>query len=183
MLAVAEPLVHPAHDVARHRGEEFLTGRLVGMNVILEQLGVVVGHLLEVRDDPALIDRVAMEAAGELVIDAAARHFLQRGDENIAEFCVARANGMIHQQIERRRMRKFGRTSEAAIALVEHLPRRLDNRVNHFGRDISAVAGERLRLRDRAGDHVGLLDHFAMLFAIGLRDRQQHALEARAARS
>jgi len=41
----------------------------------LEQLRVVVQHLLEMRHQPLLIGRIAREAAAEMVVDAAARHF------------------------------------------------------------------------------------------------------------
>ncbi len=48
------------------------------MKVHAGELGVVVEHLLEVRDEPAGIRRVAMEAAAELVVDAAGRHGVER---------------------------------------------------------------------------------------------------------
>ena len=90
-LAVTEPFIHPADDVAGHRGEEFRAGHLVGVDIILQQFGIVVAHLLEVRHDPVLVHRVAVKAAGELVIDAAAGHFLQSGDEDVAQLLVSRS--------------------------------------------------------------------------------------------
>ena len=49
------------------------------MQVVLQQLGIVVGHFLEVGDQPAFIHGIAMEAASELVVDAAASHFFEGG--------------------------------------------------------------------------------------------------------
>ncbi len=59
--------------------EERVAGYLPGVHVILQQLRIVIGHLLEVRHAPALVHRVAVESAGHLVVHSAARHLLQRG--------------------------------------------------------------------------------------------------------
>ena len=64
--------------VAGDCGEEFRSRGLIGMHVILQQFGIVIGHLFKVGNDPALVDRIAMKASSELVVDAAARHFLER---------------------------------------------------------------------------------------------------------
>ena len=77
-FTVAQPLVHPAHDVARDVGEEQIACRLVAVDVVLQQLRVVVGHLFEMRNAPAFIDGIAMKAACQLIVDAAARHLFQR---------------------------------------------------------------------------------------------------------
>ena len=45
-----------------------------------QQLALVVEHLLEVRDRPARVDAVAVEAAAELVVETAARHLLAGDD-------------------------------------------------------------------------------------------------------
>ena len=42
VLAVAEPLIHPANNVARHRREERNPGGLIGTDIILQQLRVVI---------------------------------------------------------------------------------------------------------------------------------------------
>ena len=128
-----------------------------------------------------------MEAARQLIINAAPRHLLQRMDENISQLFVARrliagattarpgANVLVHHQIKRRRMRKFRSRSEPAIHLVKHLPRRFHNRINH--RSGYLARRKRLRPRDRALHHLCLLQHLAVLFAISLSNRKQHALE------
>src|SRR5207248_11736557 len=48
-----------------------LPGGLPGMEVEPDELRLVVEHLLEVGDEPARVDRVAVEAAAELVVDPA----------------------------------------------------------------------------------------------------------------
>ena len=56
------------------RGKEWNSRCLVAAYIVLQQLGVVVRHFLEVRNHPVLIYRVAMESARELVVNSAARH-------------------------------------------------------------------------------------------------------------
>ncbi len=98
------PDVEPALDAlgvgVQRRGEPALVGAQLGQQEVgglpghplaqrvaglppparvdAEQLGVVVEHLLEVRHHPAVVDRVAREPAGELVVQAAAGHRAQR---------------------------------------------------------------------------------------------------------
>ena len=81
MLAVAQPFIDPANDVAGDIGKKLITSCLIGMHIIFEQLRVVVRHLLEVRHDPAFIDGIAVKATGKLVVHATAGHFFQRGGE------------------------------------------------------------------------------------------------------
>ncbi len=80
-LAVAQPLIHPADDVARHASKKLRAGGLVPVYVILQQFGIVVAHLLEVRYHPALIHRVTMKPSRQLVVNPAVRHVLKRGND------------------------------------------------------------------------------------------------------
>ena len=147
VLAVAEPLVHPADDVARHVRVELVAEDLVGVDVVLQQLGVVVRHLLEVRHDPALVDRVAMKAAGELVVNAALRHLGQRSGDHGGDALFAGAHVPVHQQIERSGMRKLGRAAEAAILLVEDGQRRLHHHADQCAAKTRPAARQSLRRR------------------------------------
>ena len=49
------------------------------------ELGVVVQHLLEVRDRPRRVDGVAVEAAADLVVDAAAVHAVERQQRGVEQ--------------------------------------------------------------------------------------------------
>ena len=106
------------------------------MNVILQQLRVVVGHLLEVRHYPALVNRVAMKAAGKLVVHAAFGHLGQCRDDHIAQSLIAGAGVLISEQIENAGMRKFGRGAKAAVLCVKHLHRGIDDVVRNLRRDL-----------------------------------------------
>ena len=76
-FAVAQPLVHPAHDVAGDAGKLRLAEGLVCVHVVLQQFAVVVRHLLEVGDDPVFVHGVTVKAAREMVVNAALRHLVE----------------------------------------------------------------------------------------------------------
>jgi len=61
---------------------------LKAVQVVAQQFGVVVEHLLEVRHHPALVDAVTVETAGQLVVDAAPRHLIQSCREGLASRLV-----------------------------------------------------------------------------------------------
>src|SRR5439155_9127851 len=84
-FAVAKNFIHPANDVAGDIGEEFVLRSLICVNVVLQQLGIVIRHLLEMRDDPTLVNRITMEASGKLVVNTAARHLLESGGEDVLQ--------------------------------------------------------------------------------------------------
>src|SRR5439155_610005 len=60
-------------------------GALQTGSVPLQQIGIVIRHLLEMRDDPTLVNRITMEASGKLVVNTAARHLLESGGEDVLQ--------------------------------------------------------------------------------------------------
>ena len=142
MLTIAEPLVHPADDVTRNGRKEFRTGRLISVDIVLQEFGVVVAHFLEVRHHPALVHRIAMEPAGELIVDAAVGHAFQRGGENFVQFFIAGLCVPFDQQVKDCRVRKFGCLAEASVCAVEHLESRLDDCVDHARGKLRAAPRE-----------------------------------------
>ena len=118
------------------------------VQVITQQLGIVVGHFLEVRHQPTLVDRVAVEAAGKLVVDAAAGHFFERGfgdGQQVLLVCLLVA---LEDQIDGRGVREFRRAPEAAVLDVELLRNRFDLGIDHAKIKLSARAGEHFGLRN-----------------------------------
>ena len=67
------------------------------------ELRLVVEHLLEMRHEPALVHRVAMEAAAELIVHAALGHLAQREQRHVERFLVFRARVIAEQEIVDRR--------------------------------------------------------------------------------
>ncbi len=77
--------------------------------------GVVVEHLLEVRHEPAVVDRVAVEAAADEVVHPAGRHAVQRR--------LHHRHGLgrpaAEEELERRGGWELRRPPEAAVGWVE----------------------------------------------------------------
>jgi len=113
--------LQPADDAAHHplalRAQQ---GVMVGdappaTGVAAQQQRVVVQHLLEVRHHPAGIDAVAGEATADLVVDAAARHRVERALGH-----VERAGLALHQQcVHQQRRRELRRSTETPVDRVE----------------------------------------------------------------
>ena len=146
----------------------------------LDQERVVVEHLLEMRHEPALIDRIAREAAANMVVDAALAnmqkrvlHLLDAGDEAVAE-------AGFPEEVEDGCVREFGCAAKASIGRVD-------------GADELAGDGAELLLgklgrgavvepRRQPGFEEGRVLLDGLLFVgVDARDVLKHLLEARAA--
>ncbi len=79
MLAVGKHGIHPADDAERGFAEERIASDGVAVQIILQKLGIIVGHLFEMGHEPAFVDGIAVESAAHLIVNAAASHFLERG--------------------------------------------------------------------------------------------------------
>ena len=80
---------------------------------------LVVQHLLEVGHEPVRVDRVAVEAAADLVVHAAGRHRVERDRDHLERLGCGVARGHVEEEVERHRLRELGGAAEAAEALVE----------------------------------------------------------------
>ena len=79
---------------------------------------VVVEHFLEVRHEPFFIDRVAGEAAADLVVHAAGRHLVAGVQHHADAVPVAGAVGVAQQHQRQAGPGELGRVAEAAEARV-----------------------------------------------------------------
>ena len=105
----------PSGGLQRHPAGEGRPGRPPPVGVHPQQQGVVVQHLLEVRHDPRLVHAVAGEPAAELVVDAAARHRLQRP----LRHGEGLGRAAPEQELQHHGRRELGRAAEPAVPLVE----------------------------------------------------------------
>ena len=101
----------PVERLAAHLAQPLLARDLPAVQVGARQQRVVVEHLLEVGDGPGGVDRVAREAAADLVVDPAGRHRAQRPERHLA--LAAR-----EQELDRRGRRELRRAAEAAVGAV-----------------------------------------------------------------
>src|SRR6267154_689801 len=116
-----------------------------------------------------------MEAARELVIDAAARHFLEgslRDGEQLLIFAFLIA---LENQLDRGSVRKFRRLTEAAISGVEEFGDRLDLRINHPWVEFGFGAGKSFRLRYCVSQGISGALEVRPLIAIRIGHSQQDA--------
>ena len=81
----------------------------------LQELRIVVEHLLEMRHQPALVDRVAREAAAEMIVDAALADALERDLDRREVALLAGALPRPPQEFEQHAVREFRRAADAAM--------------------------------------------------------------------
>ena len=147
-------------DLARDPGVEGVPRDLVALQVGLREQGVVVEHLFEVGDQPALIRGVAGKAAADLVIHPALGHAIQ-GLGRHGQGCSVAGPAVVSEEKRDLRGRgKLGRGPESPVRRVEP-----GGQFPHGGAylrlaDVPArdglgppaeVRGERLRLLDEVG--------------------------------
>src|SRR4051794_23019120 len=87
------------------------------------------------RHQPVLVDRIAREAAAEMVVDAALAHALETVLDGLEETLVAAAQTCPPQHFEDGRLRKLRRAAQAAVDLVEHVADLRRSRIELFQPD------------------------------------------------
>ncbi len=132
-------------------------------------------------DEPALVDGVAMEAAGELIVDAAAGHFFEGGFGHREEMFFFGLLVALEDEIDGRGVWKLRSAAEAAVLDVKKLGDGFDLRVDDAEVEIGASAGEDFGLRDGVGEGVGGTLEFGTLVAIRIGDGEKDAAESGAA--
>ena len=123
------------------------------------ELRLVVEHLLEVRDAPALVDRVAVKAAAHVIPKPAEGHRAEGIERDVAQVRLAGPCPLAQQEGELRGSRKLWRASEAAVASIERTaellcPHEEGVGTGHRRGGSGVVAPARQRLQP-LGDHVG----------------------------
>ena len=105
-------------DVARHVGVFLFATDQERVEVKIHQLGVVIEHLFEMRDEPLGIDRIAGKAATELVIHPARRHFVARVEHHLDRFLIIQPDADPENEGRLAGAGEFGRAAETAIVRI-----------------------------------------------------------------
>ena len=92
--------LEPGDRLGDARCEERLLRFAPDFGEQINQQRIVVEHLFEVRHEPKLIDRIAREAAAEMIVDAALTDIAQRRDDGIARAAIVEADGAAPEQPE-----------------------------------------------------------------------------------
>src|SRR5450755_3808798 len=129
--------------------------------------------------EPVFVHRIAMETAGELIVDASTRHFFKGslGDsQEMPVFCLLIA---LQDEIDSGGMGKFGGAAEAAVLDVELLGDGSDLRIDHAGIELGAGSDEDFGLRHGIGERVGGALQVGPLVFVGVGHGEKDALETR----
>jgi hypothetical protein len=118
----------PVDDAPGGVRKQRLAGQRPGVGVELQERPVVVEHLLEMRDRPALVDRIAAEAAAQLVAHAPARHLAQGEQRHVARLRGTGPLRLAHQEEQLARARELGRRGKPAPHRVEGLRQGVNRR-------------------------------------------------------
>ena len=146
----------------------------------VDQQRVVVEHLLEVRHQPALVDRVAREAAADVIVDAALADAVERQCDGALGVRIGVADRAAPEQPEHVPLWELRRAAEAAVDGVDraHEPRRDVGQQRVV--DIDPRARMALR-RQRADDRLGIAGDLVRLLAIDPRHLAKHVPKRRLA--
>ena len=171
-LGAAHLAERPVERLLGHGPEQRVARDLPAVQVRARQQRVVVEHLLEVGDEPVGVDRVAREAAADLVVHAARGHRAQR---------VGRHLGLTaaEQELDRRGGRELRRSPEAAVRAVVLAPEGLDCLAQDFLVEVALGRLQQGASTQPLGDpHAALADLVAALVPRA-RDRVEHRGPAR----
>src|SRR5438445_673240 len=128
---------------------------------------------------PLTVRRIAVEAAADVVIDAAGRHLPQRVERHVEGRGVFRARELAQQYVKRRGRGELGRVAEAAVDRLVERTEVLDGAIEElFGERI----GGQLRGADvlQAGPNlVHVLLDLLVLLPVSLGHAQEHLGKSR----
>ena len=99
---------HPFEGALACLAPALVANCLIAVEVGAREKGVVVEHLLEVRDQPLRVDGVASEAAADVIVDAAGEHAVEGPGHHLA--LAPR-----QEELDRRGGRELRRSSEAPV--------------------------------------------------------------------
>ena len=175
MLHLPQEVVGGLRD---HAAVRRVAGHEPGAGVELQELRVVVEHLLEVGDLPGLVGGVAGEPPAEMVVDAPLRHPIQ-GDHHHLEGVRLFAHRPPKEELERHGLRELGRRTEPTPAAVEGTPERRQGLVGDLLGQGFLGGHERSGTRDRLRHPARLHDELVAPLAPGVGDPLQHLTERR----
>ena len=161
--------------------EPRLAGHLEGLEIEPGQLSVVVEHFLEMRHEPVGIDRVAVEAAADLVVQATLCHAPAGEEHRVQQVGAGSRPALAEEELEHRRMRELRRAAEAAAVPVDGAEKPFGG-ATHEARVRRLVARARLlRAFERGQDPVDGARDLVGTVAIRARHRLEQARESRQA--
>ena len=165
-----------AQDILGHHLPAPIPRPRKSSGVSADELRLVVEHLLEVRHEPARIGGIAMEAATDLVVHAAADHRLQGvSDDGLHALIINAANPGIEKKVETHRRWELRRPAKAAVGVIVAVDDGGDGAADERRiRRHRFAALIFLCLPNRLGDLRRRVLHFLPLVLPGVVQRLQH---------
>ncbi len=145
----------------------------------LEDLRVVVQHLLEMRHEPHGVGGIAGVAAAQMIIDAAGVHRLEERASGIAEPRVAATEHLVPEEAEDRRVGEFRRTADAAVLGIDGADQGVADPGQVGGRQ-RIPGGGRGELGQMGGERGGVFGQIAAAGPPGVGDALENLPERRA---
>ncbi len=127
---MAEIAAQVVDGLGDQRDPSFLAEHLIAVHVGADQLCLVVQHLLEVGDEPTLVDRVPAETTADVVVHPARSHRVERVRHDEAEGVAWSVGVAAEQDLELCRRRELGCWPETAPFLVERVGKSLQGSVD-----------------------------------------------------
>ena len=177
VLQVAE---HVVDRLAGHLTPHHVVERQRRMRVHPGEQRLVVQHLLEVGHQPALVDRIAGEAAAEVVVDAAGCHRSEAGVDHRARLGVPEAHERAQHQVDAHRRWELGCVAEPTPLAVERPGELAHTGLDQVGARGSGGRLHRRRASDRLDERAGVLLDVGGSIAPHVVDRAHQLQELRA---
>jgi hypothetical protein len=118
-VRVAEFAVDEPERLPNDVGVALVPEQPIAVDVRPNERGLVVQHLLEVRDRPVGVRAVAVEAAAEVVVEAAGGHRVERVAGDVAVLAVAALHVVgADDGVDATRLRELRRAAEPAVVPV-----------------------------------------------------------------
>ncbi len=170
---------HFAQDVIQRRadgaGKIGPTCDAVSVEIEAGELGIVVEHLLEMRNKPDFVDRVSVEPTADLVVNSTFGHLLKGQTDHLSRLVIAQQVVCPKQKLEDRTLGELRGSTEAAIDRIKLGAEAENGLLDRIDFNVRRVAGSDGTMGKRLPDLLALRQDLVALRLPGVGDRIQHA--------
>src|SRR6266481_4040178 len=106
------------NNVSRHVRETGLPADKIGVKIQIEQLGVVIEHLFEMRHQPARIGRITGKATSNLIVNSPSRHALTGVENHLDGLLILETRAIAQEKSRMARRRKLRRGAPPAMFCI-----------------------------------------------------------------
>ena len=118
-LRIGEDVSDEAYDPLGDLLEKGIAEKGIAVHIVSQEPCIVIGHLLEMGDDPCLIGGIPVESSADLVVEPALRHRLERLSHRVTRMLVSRIEVPVDEELRCAGHREFRRRAESPVLWVE----------------------------------------------------------------